>query len=63
MVTWESVIKKYGKRMANKIGRSKYMYGITLSYNDKGEVDIPEGDINRAIRDIKGKKIHPLEWD
>ena len=55
--------KKYGKRLWNKIKRSKWMDGITVSLNENGETDIPECDIERAYRDVTNQKTYSLDWD
>ena len=60
---WEEVEKKYGKELANKISKSKYLQGITVELTKNGEVDIPEGDIVLAHKDIMGKPIYYEEWD
>ena len=60
---WEEVVKKYGRKMAEKIKESKCLDGITITLTDDGEEDIPEGDIVLAVRDIRGEKINAFEWD
>lgn len=63
MVTWSQVIKKYGKDMADKMSRSPYLTGITISLNENGEADIPQRDVDLAFRDIRGEHIGNEEWD
>lgn len=60
---WKEVEKKYGTKIANKMEKSEYLQGITLTMGPNGKADIPERDIDLAYRDVMGKKIHPLEWD
>ena len=60
---WNEVIKKYGKKTADKMKSSKYLKGITLVFTEDGKADIPESDIRLAYKDVIGKPIHPLEWD
>lgn len=55
--------EKYGKEMLEKMEKTGFLSGITVTMNDKGEVDVPEQDYDRAYRAAKGEKIHPLEWD
>ena len=40
---WSDVEKKYGKELANKMSKSKYLRGITVELTEEGKVDIPEG--------------------
>lgn len=60
---WEEVEKKYGKKLAAKMKKSKWLHGITVKIRKDGKIDIPECDIDRAYRDVTGKSIHPSEWD
>ena len=60
---WEEVEEKYGKKLADKMKKSKMLCGITMSLRPDGKCDIPEGDIHLAWKDVTGKYIHPLEWD
>lgn len=53
-------IKKYGAKMFKKM--SKHLIGITVTIKD-GKEDIPESDLELAYKVVKGKKVHPLEWD
>jgi hypothetical protein len=53
-------IKKYGKSMFKKM--DKHLVGITITVTD-GEEDIPESDLELAYKVVKGKKVHPFEWD
>lgn len=59
---WEEVEKKYGKRLANKMKKSKYLQGITMTLKN-GKLDIPERDIDLAYRDVMKRPIHIFEWD
>ncbi len=59
---WKEIEKKYGKKLAEKIRKSKMLEGITISLKN-GEEDIPERDIELAIKEIKGEKISDMEWD
>ena len=60
---WEEVIEKYGKKLAKKMEKSKYLKGITVEMRPDGKTDIPEGDIHLAWKDVTGRQIHPFEWD
>jgi len=55
--------KKYGKEMLEKMRKTGWLDGITMTLNENGEVDVPDSDYDRAYRAAQGKKIHPLEWD
>lgn len=59
---WKEIKKKYGKKLTENIRKSKILDGITISLK-KGEEDIPERDIELAIKEIKGEKISDSEWD
>ena len=59
----EEIIKKYGKRLWNKIKKSEMIRGITITITKDGKEDFPERDIELAIKDLKGEYIHPFEWD
>ena len=59
---WKEIEKKYGKKLTEKIRKSRILDGITISLK-KGEEDIPEIDIELAIKEIKGEKISDSEWD
>ena len=60
---WEDVEKKYGKELADKMRKSKYLQGITVELTEEGKVDIPEGDIKLAYKDVTGKPIYYEEMD
>ena len=60
---WSEVIKKYGKELADKMRKSKYLQGITVELTEEGKVDIPEGDIRLAYKDVMGKPIYYEEMD
>ena len=60
---WEEVGKKYGKEIADKMSKSKYLRGITVELTEDGKVDISEGDIAIAYKDITNKPIYYEEWD
>lgn len=60
---WSDVEKKYGKEIVNKMRKSKYLRGITVELTEDGKVDIPEGDIRLAYKDVMNMSIHFLEWD
>ncbi len=55
--------QKYGKKLIDKVLKGKYLEGCTVIISKDGTEDIPEGDIIRAIKEIKGEKINPFEWD
>lgn len=59
---WKEIEEKYGKKLTEKIRKSGMLDGITVSLK-KGEEDIPERDIELAIKEIKGEKISDSEWD
>jgi hypothetical protein len=59
----EELEVKYGKKLIEKIIKEGYLDGCTIAINKDGSEDIPESDIIRAIREIKGKKISDFEWD
>ena len=55
--------QKYGKKLINKITKEGYLDGCTITINRDRTEDIPEEDVIMAIKEIKGKKISPFEWD
>ena len=59
----EELIKKYGKKLINKILKEGYLDGCTISINKDGSENIQESDIKIAIREINGEEIEPYEWD
>jgi len=63
MVTKKEILIKYGKTLGNEILKDDFMRGITVSINKDGEFDIPECDVERALKHIQGKHISDLEWD
>ena len=60
---WKTVEQTYGKENAEKMKKSSYLQGITVSFTKDGEIDYPKSDIELAFRDIKKEKIHSYEWD
>lgn len=60
MVTEKVAIKKYGKKTYIKM--LEFLDGITISYNDNGEADIPESDLELAY-DLVSKGRSYREWD
>lgn len=54
---------KYGKPLMDKVYRRGYLNGCTFSLDKEGNVDIPESDVLQAIRQLRGRKVSPLEWD
>jgi len=55
--------KRFGKRLWKQMG--KYMDGITLTFDEDGDTDIPDRDIERAYNLVKskGKNDGGIEWD
>jgi len=47
----------------DKMCKSQYFQGITVSYNDEGETDIPERDVMNAYRDATGRQVPLWSWD
>jgi len=60
---WEEVEKQYGNETADKMRNSKYLRGITIELTEDGKIDIPEGDIRLAYKDVMNIPIHFFEWD
>lgn len=60
---WTEATKKYGKELMDAAKDSGWLDGITVTLYDDGEENIPEEDIIRAIRAVKGEKIEWYEWD
>ncbi len=54
--------KKYGKELMDRILKGKYLDGCTIAIIH-GEEDIPEEDVMRAVREMRGLKIGPSDWD
>lgn len=63
MVTWEQVEIEFGKELSERMKKSKYLQGITMTMNDDGTTDIPESDIACAYKDITGMEIAWWEYD
>ena len=61
-MTPEQAKMKYGKKMYKKMLRSKELDGITICLNEKGEIDIPERDLQRAY-DLMTEGKSNIEWD
>lgn len=60
----KQALKKYGEENLKKMSKSRYLQGITVRLNDKGEIDVPTRDYEIAYRDvIQKKKIQAGEWD
>jgi hypothetical protein len=51
--------KFYGKKTWKKM--QKYLDGITIAILPNGEKDIPEVDLDHAIRELNGEDIS--DWD
>jgi hypothetical protein len=60
-MNWKQIEIEYGKSMTRKIKNNKWMKGITISILPNGEEHIPQEDIERALKDIRGEKV--TEWD
>lgn len=61
-MTPKEAINKYGKKIFKKMQKSGELEGITVCVNKKGEVNIPERDLERAY-DIISKGWSKVEWD
>ncbi len=61
MVTWKQVIEKYGQEMADKMDATGLLDGITVTRLPSGEFDIPQCDIDRALRAAQGRPV--WDWD
>jgi hypothetical protein len=59
----KDAIKKYGKEMWQKMLDTGWLDGITVVLCDDGEIDIPESDIEIALKAISGTKIKWYEFD
>ena len=55
--------EKYGKETLEKMLKTGWLDGITITRLPNGEIDVPESDYDRAYRALKGEKIHHYEWD
>lgn len=63
MPTKKQVIEQYGQATWDRMCETTWLDGITVKILPNGEHDIPESDISRAYRAVKGEKIDELEWD
>lgn len=63
MVTEKQIIEKYGEVLGKKILSNRFMQGITVRILPNGEHDIPQRDIDVALKDINGRKIEEWELD
>lgn len=61
MVTWKQVIEKYGQEMADKMDATGLLDGITVTCLPSGEFDIPQCDIDLALRAAQGLPV--WNWD
>lgn len=61
MVTWRQVIERYGEEMAEKMIATGLLNAITCVMLPSGEGDIPQCDIDRALRAVRGRPVH--DWD
>ena len=57
------IIDRYGLSGYQKIMADEYMNGITISLNEDNTIDIPEEDVLRAWKHIRGGKISAVGWD
>lgn len=57
---WEEVEYLFGKSIADDMGKSPFLFGITVTIKD-GEWDIPLEDIRNAFRWYRGLKVE--DWD
>jgi len=55
--------QKYGKKLMDNILNGNYLEGCTIIIDENEMEDIPEEDIIRVIKEIKGEKIGSFEWD
>jgi len=57
--------EKYGKLMLEKMIKTGFLDGITVTINKDGTMNVPQKDYDIAYKAVKyGKKsIHPYEWD
>ena len=53
---------KYGKKMYEKMNKSRELDGITVALKENGEIDIPERDLERAY-DIVVRGESDIAWD
>jgi len=63
MVTKKEILKKYGKKLGNKILKDTYMTGITVTILPDGDYNIPQSDVIRALRHIEDEKFEDGAWD
>lgn len=56
-------MKKYGPKLGKAILNDDWMQGITVTTLPNGEMNIPDSDVERALKHIRGKSISEFEWD
>ncbi|MFA5445770.1 MAG: hypothetical protein WC262_12435 [Bacteroidales bacterium] len=61
MVTWQQVIEQHGQELADRMVATGLLDGITCVRLPSGEADIPQCDIDRALRAAQGKPV--FDWD
>lgn len=61
MVTWKQVIERHGQEMADRMVATGLLDGITCVMLPSGEGDIPQCDIDRALRAVRGQPVP--DWD
>lgn len=61
MPTWKQVVEKYGQEMSDKMAETGLLDAITCVMTPTGEADIPQCDVDRALRAAQGKPV--WDWD
>lgn len=52
-MTPKKALEIYGKEMLEKMDKTGYLDGITVTRLPNGDIDIPESDLDRAFRAVK----------
>lgn len=62
MPTMKQLEKKYGKEVTERMKKSGWFDGITVKILPDGNHDIPQEDVDRALKAICGRE--PVyDWD
>ncbi len=61
MPTWPQVVARYGQATADRLVATGLLNAVTCTATPGGELDIPEEEIRRALRAVRGKPIGM--WD
>ena len=53
----------YSDATIQKALKSEYLCGITVTYTENGEIDVPRSDWRNALYEASGKPVSNYMWD